>query len=63
MNNPSPKLAGDLHKYNFAQADSVWSVGGVSPTILAYCQGNIGHQINILEVSYEQVSRHSEKTN
>ena len=49
MKNPEPKLAGNLHKYNFDQADNVWSIGGVSPTILAHLQGQIGHQINILE--------------
>jgi hypothetical protein len=44
-----PILAGSLHRYGFAQADSVWSVGGVSPAILAHLQGQTGHQINILE--------------
>lgn len=50
MTNPTEqKLAGDLHKYGFQQADSVWSIGGVCPTILAHLQGQVGHQINILE--------------
>lgn len=44
-----PTLAGNLHKYGFAQADNVWAISGVCPTILAYNQGQIGHQINILE--------------
>lgn len=47
MKNPEPKLAGNLHKYNFDQADNVWSIEGVSPTILAYNQRQIGHQVNI----------------
>lgn len=46
-----PMLAGSLNKYGFAQADSVWSVNGICPTILAHLQGQIGHQINILEQS------------
>lgn len=53
---PSPMMkmndvvaVGSLHKYNFAQADNVWSINGICPTILAYNQGQIGHQINILE--------------
>ena len=44
-----PKIAGSLNKYGFQQADNVWSVDGICPTILAYNQGQIGHQINILE--------------
>lgn len=44
-------LAGNLHKYGFAQADNVYSVGGLCPTILAHLQGQMGHQINILEES------------
>ena len=51
-----PKLAGSLRKYNFAQADNVWSIGGVCPTILAYNAGQIGHQINILEESDVRLS-------
>jgi len=43
------ELAGSLNKYGFAQADNVWSVKGVCPTVLAYNGGQIGHQINILE--------------
>lgn len=43
-----PIKAGSLNKYNFGQADSVWSLNGISPTILAYNQGQIGHQIQIL---------------
>lgn len=49
MTENKPKLAGNLHKYDFGQADNVWSVKGISPTILAYNAGAIGHQINILE--------------
>lgn len=44
-----PIVAGNLHKYGFAQADNVYSVDGVSPVILAHLQGQIGHQVNILE--------------
>ena len=44
-----PTLAGNLHKYDFAQADNVWSINGVCPTILAHNAGQVGHQINILE--------------
>ena len=47
--NKSPKIAGSLNKYGFSQADNVWDVNGISPTILAYNQGQIGHQINIME--------------
>ena len=43
------KVAGSLNKYGFSQADNVWSINGVCPTILAHLQGQIGHQINILE--------------
>ena len=44
----SPKIAGSLNKYGFAQADNVWSIDGISPTIIT--GGNqIGHQINIME--------------
>ena len=42
-------LAGSLRKYGFRQADNVYSTNGVSPTVLAYNGGQIGHQINILE--------------
>lgn len=42
-------LAGSLRKYGFRQADNVYSVNGVSPTVLAHNGGQIGHQINILE--------------
>lgn len=48
------ELAGSLNKYGFAQADNVWSVKGVCPTVLAYNGGQIGHQINILEEDDEQ---------
>lgn len=42
------RLAGNLNKYGFGQADNVWSVDGICPTIIT--GGNqIGHQINILE--------------
>lgn len=43
------RIAGSLNKYGFAQADNVWSVKGVCPTVLAYNGGQIGHQIQILE--------------
>lgn len=56
MCNDKPIIAGSLRKYGFAQADNVWDIGGVCPTILAYNQGQIGHQINILEENDEQVS-------
>lgn len=56
-----PKLAGSLNRYDFGQADNVWSIGGVSPTILAYNQGQIGHQINILVEDYEQSNKEIEK--
>lgn len=42
------KLAGSLHLYDFAQADNVWSLDGISPTILTGA-GRIGYQINIME--------------
>lgn len=42
------KVAGSLNKYGFSQADTVWSSDGISPTILAYNAGQMGHQINIL---------------
>lgn len=45
-----PLLIGNLNKYGFRQADSVWDVNGVCPTILAHLQGHIGHQVNILEI-------------
>ena len=56
-----PKLAGSLNKYDFGQADNVWSIYGVSPTILAYNQGQIGHQINILVEENEQSNKEIEK--
>lgn len=43
-------LAGSLRKYDFSQADNVYSINGISPTLLAHNGGQIGHQINILEV-------------
>ena len=49
-----PLLAGNLHVYNFGQADNVYSIYGISPTILARGQGTIGHQINILEEEDEK---------
>lgn len=49
-----PMLAGSLNKYGFAQADNVWSIGGACPTILAHLQGQVGHQINILEEEDEE---------
>lgn len=42
-----PKLAGSLNKYGFGQADNVWSLDDVSPTIITGF-GQIGHQINVL---------------
>lgn len=42
-------IAGDLHKYGFRQADTVYSINGICPTIIAYNAGQIGHQINILD--------------
>ena len=48
MDKGKPKLAGSLNLYGFDQADNVWSVDGISPTILAHLGGQIGHQINIL---------------
>ena len=47
--NENPSVAGSLGYYGFDQADSVWDVNGVCPTILAHLQGQIGHQVNILE--------------
>lgn len=46
--------AGNLHKYNFYQADTVWSVKGIAPTILA--DSDIGHVILILEEKDVQLS-------
>lgn len=43
------RIAGSLNKYGFAQADNVWSVKGVCPTVLAHIGGQIGHQIQILK--------------
>lgn len=42
-------LVGSLRKYGFSQADNVYSINGISPTVLAHNGGQIGHQINILE--------------
>lgn len=39
--------AGDLHLYGFNQADSVWSVEGVAPTLLTGA-GSLGHSVNVL---------------
>ena len=45
---PGCVRAGMMDAYGFAQADSVWSGEGISPTIIT--DGNrIGHQINALE--------------
>ena len=49
MKGNEPILAGSLKNYDFAQADNVYSIGGLSPTILAHLQGQTDHQINILE--------------
>lgn len=43
------KTAGRLNRYRVQQADNVYSVDGLCPTICAHLQGQIGHQINILE--------------
>lgn len=43
------RLAGDLHKYGFYQADMVYSLSGVSPSVMAHLGGVIGHCIWILE--------------
>ena len=45
------KIAGSLNLYGFSQADNVYSIDGICPTILAHLQGQIGHQIQILEES------------
>lgn len=45
------KIAGILNLYGFSQADKVYSTEGICPTILAYKQGQIGHQIQIIEES------------
>lgn len=42
-------LLGSLHRYNFKQADSVYSLTGVSPTIMAHGGGTLGHQVLIFE--------------
>ena len=55
MKNEQVKAAGNLHKYGFQQADTVFSVGGISPTILAHLQGQMGHQVNILEEDDVQI--------
>lgn len=55
------KVAGNLHKYNFIQADIVYSVDGVCPTIMAHLQGQMGHQIQILEESNEPSRAEAEK--
>ena len=44
------KIAGSLNKYGFDQADKVIEPrGGISPTILAHLQGQMGHQIQVIE--------------
>lgn len=48
--------AGNLHKYNFNQADTVWSVKGIAPTILAHLGDEIGHARLILEEKDVQLS-------
>lgn len=48
--------AGSLHKYNFNQADIVWSVKGIAPTILAHLGDKIGHARFILEEKDVQLS-------
>lgn len=49
VRNEKPKLVGQLNRYNFRQANRVWSVKGISPVLLATNSKGIGHQINILE--------------
>ena len=49
LKSANTKLAGNLHRWDFAQADNVYSVYGICPTITAHLQGQHGHQINILE--------------
>lgn len=44
-----PFRIGRLNKYDFNQADSVWDVNAVCPTLVARMQGQIGGQVNILE--------------
>lgn len=49
-----PILAGSLNKYDFRQADSVWSIYGIAPSVMAHNGGTNGHQIQILaEEEYE----------
>ncbi len=45
------KLAGSVNRYGFKQADDIYSVEGISPTILAYNQGQTGHAI---QIAYEE---------
>ena len=53
--NPTSKLAGNLHFYDFQQADSVWSIDAVSPCITT--DGHrIGHSINVLVEDEEKES-------
>lgn len=49
------KLAGSLNLYNFAQADNVWSLDGISPTIITGAS-QIGHQINVLPQEDENIA-------
>lgn len=42
------KLAGSVNRYGFSQADDIYSVKGISPTILAHLQGQTGHAIQIV---------------
>lgn len=51
-----PVKAGSLNKYGFQQADDVYSIDGVCPTILAHGQGTIGHQINLLVESVPRLA-------
>lgn len=58
-----PIIAGSLRKYGFDQADNVFSVKGLCPTILAHLQGKIGHQINIMEeFDNGEMQRHDNQT-
>lgn len=42
-------LSGSLDKYNFRQADAVYSISGLSPMIQAHEGNQTGHQVQILQ--------------
>lgn len=56
-----PKIAGSLEKYGFGQAARVYSTGGLCPATIAHLQGQLGHQINIVELDNEQSDKEIEK--